>query len=198
MSFDWYTIWESICAFFASEEAPAWVQAGGSVAALFIAIWISRSSIRHAAKAKRKNIYAIAEATHTYACIIRKAIDETEWVTGNNSQIYAVYNKVVIEGIVKALQEVPVHEIGSSKGVLAMLSLINQMEFLGLAVETLLQGPYKHPVLGKSLESLDDTDYRVQRHEVIATGFSVLQQNARGHLNKIDEDYETLKESLGG
>ena len=29
-------------------------------------------------------------------------------------------------------------------------------------------------------------------------GFSVLQQNARGHLNKIDEDYEALKESLRG
>lgn len=195
MSFDWHTIWESICAFFASEGAPAWVQAGGSVAALFIAIWISRSSISHTASAKRKTIFAIVEAAHTHACNIRKAIDVMGFNSGNNIQIYAVYDKTIIEGVVKALQGVPMHELGSSKAVIAMLSLTDQMVFLGSAVETLIQGPYKHPVLGKTLESLDDHE---QRQEIAATGFSVLQQNTRGHLTKIDQDYEALKESLRG
>ena len=197
MSFEWHLLWERTGEILSSEGAPAWIQAIGSVAALFIAIRISRSSINHAASEKRKTIFAIAEAAHTHACNIRKAIDVMGWNSGNNFQIYEVYDKTIIEGVVKALQGVPMHELGSSKAVLAMLSLTDQMVFLGSAVETLLQGPYKHPVLGKALESRDQNDH-AQIQRLAATGFSVLQNNARGHLTKIDQDYEALKESLKG
>ena len=94
MSFDWNLLWEG---------APAWIQAIGSVAAIVYAVRISRSSINHAASAKRKTIFAIAEAAHTHACNIRKAIDVMGWNSGDNSQIYAVYNKTIIDGVVKAL-----------------------------------------------------------------------------------------------
>lgn len=197
MSFEWHLLWERTGEILSSEGAPAWIQAIGSVAALFIAIRISRSSINHAASEKRKTIFAIAEAAHTHACNIRKAIDVMGWNSGNNFQIYEVYDKTIIEGVVKALQGVPMHELGSSKAVLAMLSLTDQMVFLGSAVETLLQGPYKHPVLGKALESRDQNDH-AQLQRLAATGFSVLQNNARRHLTKIDQDYEALKESLRG
>nr|WP_314487488.1 hypothetical protein [uncultured Pseudomonas sp.] len=195
MSFDWHTIWEKTYELLSSQDLPAWIQAIGSVAAIVYAVRISRSSINHAASAKRKTIFAIAEAAHTHACNIRKAIDVMAWNSGNNIQIYSVYDKTIIEGVVKALQGVPMHELGSSKAVIAMLSLTDQMVFLGSAVETLIQGPYKHPVLGKTLESLDDHE---RRQEIAATSFSVLQQNTRGHLTKIDQDYEALKESLRG
>lgn len=193
MSFDWHTIWE----FLSKQDYPAWIQAIGSVAAIVYAVRISRSSINHAASEKRKTIFAIAEAAHTHACNIRKAIDVMAWNSGNNIQIYSVYDKTIIEGVVKALQGVPMHELGSSKAVIAMLSLTDQMVFLGSSVETLLQGPYKHPVLGKALESRDQNDH-AQIQRLAATGFSVLQNNARGHLTKIDQDYEALKESLKG
>ena len=197
MSFDWYTVWEKTYELLSTQDLPAWIQAIGSVAAIAYAVRISRSSINHAASAKRKTIFAIAEAAHTHACNIRKAIDVMGWNSGNNFQIYEVYDKTIIEGVVKALQGVPMHELGSSKAVLAMLSLTDQMVFLGSAVETLLQGPYKHPVLGKALESRDQNDH-AQIQRLAATGFSVLQNNARGHLTKIDQVYEALKESLKG
>ena len=193
MSFDWHTIWEIL----SKQDYPAWIQAIGSVAAIVYAVRISRSSINHAASAKRKTIFAIAEAAHTHACNIRKAIDAMGFNSGNNIQIYAVYDKTIIEGVVKALQGVPMHELGSSKAVIAMLSLTDQMVFLGSAVETLIQGPYKHPVLGKTLEDNYRDDYE-KRQELAASGFSVLQQNVRVHLTKIDQDYEALKESLRG
>ncbi|MNP50519.1 hypothetical protein D3C76_1447890 [compost metagenome] len=117
------------------------------------------------------------------------------WPEADNYQIYKVYHKVVIEGIVKALQGVPMHELGSSKGVLATLSLSDQMVFLGAAIETLLLGPNQHPGIIKALESIDPNDH-TQRQKLCATGFSVLQSNARGHLNQIDKDYESLRDSL--
>jgi len=195
MSFDWHIFWEKACEILSKDGAPAWIQAIGSILALVIVILVSKTPVNHAASVKRKTIFAIAEAAHTHACNIRNAIDAMEWLTGNNSQIYTVYNKVVIEGVVKALQGVPMHELGSSKGVLAMLSLTDQMVFLGTAVEILLQGPHKHPGIAKTLDSIDQDD-RAQRQKVCATGFSILQANARVHLNQIDKDYESLKESL--
>ncbi len=193
MSFDWHTIWE----FLSKQDYPAWIQAIGSVAAIVYAVRISRSSINHAASEKRKTIFAIAEAAHTHACNIRKAIDVMAWNSGNNIQIYSVYDKTIIEGVVKALQGVPMHELGSSKAVIAMLSLTDQMVFLGSSVEILLQGPERHPELGKTLENSYRDDYE-KRQELAASGYSVLQYNVRVHLNKIDQDYEALKESLRG
>lgn len=197
MSFDWHQIWEKTYELLSTQDLPAWIQAIGSVAAIVYAVRISRSSINHAASAKRKTIFAIAEAAHTHACNIRKAIDVMAWNSGNNIQIYSVYDKTIIEGVVKALQGVPMHELGSSKAVIAMLSLTDQMVFLGSSVETLLKGPYRHPEMGKTLEESYRDDYK-QRQELAASCFSILQNNTRGHLTKIDQDYEALKESLRG
>lgn len=195
MSFDWHVFGERTFEILSKEGAPAWIQAIGSILALLLAIFVSKIPVNHAASVKRKTIFAIAEATHTHACNIRNGIDAMGWPTGNNYLIYTVYNKVVIEGIVKALQGVPMHELGSSKGVLAMLSLINQMVFLGSAVETLLNGPFNHPEIAKTLNSIDQKDH-AERLKLGAMGFSILQANARSHLNQIDKDYESLKESL--
>lgn len=195
MSFDWHIFWENAYELLSKDGAPAWIQAIGSILALVVVILVSKTPVNHAASVKRKTIFAIAEAAHTHASNIREAIDVMEWPTGNNYQIYKVYNKVVIEGVVKALQGVPMHELGSSRGVVAMLSLTDQMVFLGTAVETLLQGPHNHPGIVEALGSIDPND-RAQREKICATAFSVLQTNARGHLNQIDKDYESLKESL--
>lgn len=195
MDFDWHAIGKWIYEMFSKEGTPAWVQAIGSILALVVAIIVSKSPVNHAAAVKRKTIFAIAEAAHAHARNIREAIGMMTWPTGDNSQIYKVYDKVVIEGIVKALQGVPMHELGSSKGVLAILSLTDQMVFLGTAVEALLLGPNQHPVIALALDSIEPNDH-TQRRKVCATGFSVLQGNVRGHLQKIDEDYESLRESL--
>jgi hypothetical protein len=195
MSIDWHMIWEKTYEILSKDAAPAWIQAIGSIFALLIVILASKMTVNHTATLKRQTIFAIAEAAHTHACNIRNAIDMMEWPTGNNIQIYTVYNKVVIEGVVRALQGVPLHELGSSKGVLAMLSLTDQMVFLGTAVEALIEGPYKAPEIAKILESIDKRDYS-QRQQICSTTFSVLQNNVRLHLNRIDKDYKTLKGSL--
>ena len=68
-----------------------------------IAIRASKVQVKHAASEKRKTIFAIAEAAHTHAYNIRNAIDVMDWQTGNTYQIYKVYHRVVIEGVVKVL-----------------------------------------------------------------------------------------------
>lgn len=69
-----------------------------------------------------------------------------------------------------------------------MLSLTDQMVFLGSAVKTLLKGQYRHPEMGKTIEDNYRDDYE-KRQELAASCFSILQDNTRGHLTKIDQVY---------
>lgn len=195
MSFECASFLESTCEILSIEWLPAWIQAVGSIFALGVAIYISRSAAKHAELSRRKAILAIAEAAHTHACQIRNAMDMMGLATGNNTQIYKVYHKVVIEGVVKALQGIPMHEVGSSNGVLAILSLSNQMVFLGDSIETLIDGPYKIPSVVNALESIDKGDH-ARRQEYCARIYENLQNNVRGHLDLIDENFESLKKSI--
>lgn len=196
MSFDWHAIGKWFYEIFSSDGAPAWVQAVGALLALWIAIKVSRTAVDHAADVKRQTIFAIAEAANVYAHTIREPLDKLVWLSNDgNYPLFQVYHPSVIEGIVRALQGAPMHELGSSKGVLAMLSLTGQMVFLGTAIEALLRGPSQHPEIAKTLASLGPDDQQM-RLQVCATGFSVLRSNVRVHLDQIDKDYEALKTSL--
>lgn len=196
MVFDWNTFWGWLCEVFSKDGAPAWVQAAGSLLALWIAIKVSKTPIDHAAAVKRKTIFAIAEAAHAHARNIRKALDQMIWLAPDgNYHIHRVYHPSVIDGVVKALQGIPMHELGSGKDVLAMLSLTGQLVFLRAAVDALLAGPAQHPEIAKVLASLSPDDHEM-RLKLCATGFTALQGNVRTHLNQIDGDFEILKEGL--
>lgn len=195
MNLEWHATGEWIYDFLSSEGAPAWIQAIGSLLALGIAIRVSKTAINHAASVKRKTIFAIAEAAHSHACNLRKAIDGMSWPETNFIPLYEVYHKSVIESTVKALQGIPMHELGSSKAVLAMLSLTDQMAFLGTAVEVILLGPHQHSGVIKALSSIDPNEH-ARRQAICSMAFLALQGNARGHLDRIDKDYESLKLTL--
>jgi len=150
--------------------------------------------MKHAARERRASVFAITEAAHSRVQGIRNAVDNLDWKTGGNIELYRVYHKSIIDGIVRALQGVPMHELGNSKVVLSLLSLTDQLIFLGLAVEELLNGPYKHPEMSKTLESIDQGDYK-QRQKLCETGYSVLKHNVIIHIDQIEIEYKTIRES---
>ena len=195
MPVDWDAIWCFVINLLSSESTPAWVQALGSLLALGIAIYASTLPLKHAAKEKRKTTFAIVEATHTRAQSIRKAVEEMDWETGGTAGIYEVYHKSVIDGLVRALPGVPVHELGTSNAVIALLTLTDQLVFLGSAMEQLLLGPHNIPALSKAYDSIDQHDY-AQRLEITKMAYSVLKGNAIRHLAQIDRNFESLKASL--
>ncbi len=195
MPVEWIAVWNDVVCIFSSPNTPAWVQAIGSLVGLGIAIFVSTLPLKHAAKQKRATFFAIVEAAHTRAQSIRKAVDEMDWETGGTAGIYNVYHKSVIDGLVRALQGIPTHELGTSDAVLALLALTDQIVFLGDAVDKLLLGPHNDPELAKAYDSIDPVDYK-QRREITRIAYSVRQQNIRGHLKQIDLHYEVLKTSL--
>ncbi|WP_248767621.1 hypothetical protein [Pseudomonas sp. MWU12-2345] len=191
-----YVLFDRFGGYLSKAEAPAWVQAIGALFALVVAILVPRFQVKKALSEKRKAILAVAEAAYAHACNIRKVIAETDFSEGHvDPRIYDVYHKVIIDGIVKALQGVPMHELGSTNGVLAMLSLTDQMVFLGTAVEAILSGPTQHPELAKTLEAIEPAERKMYREQHTRC-FEVLAQNVRTHLNRIYKDYELLVKSV--
>lgn len=195
MPVDWDTLWCVVINLLSNESTPAWVQAIGSLLGLAIAIYVSKSPIRHAAKARRETIFAIAEAAHSRIEDIREAVATMDWKKSNQYVIFKVYRKPVIDGIVRALQGVPMHELGTSKGVLALLSFTNQLVFLESALEDLLAGPYKNPDFSQLMDSIEANNYKERQNHVEAA-YVGLKINVTNLLDQIDKDYEALEASI--
>lgn len=187
-------LWDSVWRFISSDSLPAWLQAGGSLLALYVAFRVSRSSIEHASLLKQKTIFSIAEAAYEYGGKIRIAIDAINDEPGSNIRLYEVYHKDVTSGVVRALQGIPVHELASGQQVLAVLGLADQLVFLGNAAEKLLFSPSLLPGVSETLESLRGD--RKQQREHLSNITSSLKANALGHLDVLDKHYQVLKSSL--
>lgn len=195
MEIDWRWILEQIVEILSSPHTPSWVQAIGSLIGLWVAYKLARLPITHAAKTRRETIFAIAEAAHFHALNIRKAMEKSSWLKGGNFEVYRVYDKSLIVGIVGALQSVPMYEIGKSRAIVDLLSLTNQFVFLGNEIEEFLAGPYKNEVLAKSLGDIDPNDYE-QRGKLAEAGYSALKSNVINRLKIIDANFASLKKSL--
>jgi len=186
----------SILDLFASDAAPAWVQAIGSILAVIIAMLAPRISAKHAGLIKQKNILSVVTASHSYACDIRSAIDSIDGVHGSNLGLYDVYHKDVLAGVIRALESIPVGELASAEETLAVLGLTSQMVFLGAAVEKMLFAPSQLPDVQEVLKGLEED--RAARRELLDSVPLVLKANAKRHLNLIDKHYAVLKKTLGG
>ena len=194
MPFDWRESIDSIWSVVSSNGAPAWVQAVGSIIALIVAIRVSRLSVEHAGLLKQKTIFSIAEAVHEYAKELRAAIEATKSDPGSNIGLYCVYHRDVTAGLVRALQGVPVHELASGQQVRAILGLANQLVFLGNATDKLLEPPISQPETLKALEGAGG-NYE-QRSMLLGVALNVQKRNALNHLDKIEEHYQSLKNTL--
>jgi hypothetical protein len=106
--------------------------------------------------------------------------------------LYTVYDKSIIDGVVRALTDMPVYEIGSRDGVIALLSLRDQFVFLGIAMEAFIAGPANHPEMKKALDSLMESTKGTQRKRLLEHGNEILANNARKHLNEIHNKHDAL------
>jgi hypothetical protein len=188
-----------------SPTAAAWLQAIASVAAIVAAFlvgkWQANTALtavteahRLEERSRRRSILAIAEAGAEHARIIDSALLSTDNRLQASVALVDVYDKSIVDGMVRALTDVPVHEVGSRDAVIALLALRDQFVFLGIAMEKYLAGASRDPELQKAIEACDPG---TARRNFIASAEQVLAKNARRRLATIAELYASLKESMG-
>jgi len=185
------------------QAIAAWVQAGGSMLAIYGAYQVGAkqshaaiAAVMEAQRVETKNRkigqFAVVQAAFTHAQQIGAALDNDD----DNLSLYGVYNKIVTRRISKALARIPTHEVGSEVGVRALLSMADQFLLLEQALEVYLAGPWKHPQMQLGLEQYQAPAFHKEREELVTTGTRVLAGNARRHLRRISEDYDSVKDAM--
>jgi len=194
MHVDWHLFMDWLGRLISSDGAPAWVQAIGSLVALFIAIRVSRLSVEHASDLKQKSMFSVVDASHQFACSIRSAVESIGAEPGSNAELYSIYHKDVMVGMIKALQALLVHEFSSGQQVVSVLGITNQLVFLSVVVEKLLYDPSLLAEYKKSFSDLDGD--RKGRRELRVTITDILKGNALRHLAEIDKHYKKLEDTI--
>ncbi len=173
-----------------SSEVASWIQAFGSVMAIFAAIWISDRQEAITLNSKRKSILAIVEAAYQRAELYRAMIFDSDFKNQiPNSKLYGVYDKTIISGITRALSGIPLYEVGSPEGVMALILLHDQFYFLGNEIDAFMVGIYNHSDFSEELNKLTGLENKDLRSNLAQTMFDVLANNVKVHLDKIKELY---------
>jgi hypothetical protein len=171
-----------------SAHWAGWVSAAIGVFSVGLSVVWLRPGI--SLKARQKGVLAIAEAGLRRA----KQIGDTFAPTGSldiSDVVYAVHHRTIIEGIAEALTNVSVHDIGSRDGVVALLSLRDQFQFLGKSIE-IFGTPTQDAGMLKRLVALDETE----RRQYLTDRQPILSKNVGDRLATIQRDYDALARAL--
>jgi hypothetical protein len=172
----------------AHQGLASWAQAVFSVVAIAGAYWIgerqaaatfinARKLDDQAEERKRSAILAICEAGRRRAEQIAEILNE-EYA---HDALHMRYDKSIIDSVVGALSAVPVHELRSAEGAIAMLDLRDRLNFLKLCLERFKEGP---------------TEFE-KRNEMTDSGrLGVLRSNVRMFVGKINEHYEVVETAI--
>jgi hypothetical protein len=173
-----------------SSDWAARVQAFGAIgaaAAVLCVVWLRPGA---ALKARQKNLLAIAEAGLVRAKQTGEVVARPDPLNISDV-LYIVYHQTIIDGIVKALTNLPAQEIGSRDAVMALLSLRDQFRILGTSIE-IFETPINDPVAVKRLLELDEAE----RRQYLTGRQPILAKNVRDRLAIIQRDYEALARAL--
>lgn len=182
-----------------SDAVAAWVQAFGSIAAIVGAVWIGNRQVQaalsteaRASAGRRKSILAIAEAAYEHSERFRRLLAQSD----PRASLSLNYHESIINGVAEALGSVPFHEVGSRDGVMALLSLRDQLLFLKKSIETFLAGPWRHPDLGPQLEQHKLAGDNAIVRDLLESTNKILARNVVTHLDVIRENYLSLAEAV--
>ncbi|KVQ12441.1 hypothetical protein [Burkholderia ubonensis] len=185
-----------------------WVQAVGSIAAIAGAVWIGErqakkareaamAQVAEAALVKRKSAIAIVDAAYARAEIIRETMSLQD-IDSVRVALYSTYDRSILDGLVRALQSIPMHEVGSSQAVAELLLFTDQFTFLARAIQIFLDGPTRDPDIGPEIEKYlkGDRDDRRAGAELRANVIEVYRGNTIRHLDAIGRHHAEFSLAL--
>lgn len=177
-----------------------WVQAVGSIVAIAGAVWATerQSKVtldavveqhRLAAREKRCSAMAIVEASLARAKLIHETINSPSSYGAIRGNLYRTYDKSIVDGLVTAMNGIPVHELGSSKAVAELLLFRDQFVFLATSIQKFIAGPTRPQDTTKLMMQLlsESIDGQGLRKKTAVTPDSILKGNVVTHLTAIQK-----------
>lgn len=184
----------------ASQTLAAWIQAFGSIAAIGIAYLVgakqSRAAIeavaemqRSALEDRRRGHFAVVDAAYKKAVELWAAMQSES----PRAQLPFIYVPVVTQRLATALDRIPAHEVGTAKGVEAILSLVTQFGLLEVALERYLAGPFNDAETQRHLAQYPSPHDNRTRDQILDGSDKAFAANVRTHLKTIAKDYNVVR-----
>jgi len=185
------------------QSLALWVQAIGSMAAILTSFWIFRrqskqtiDAIDHAKKQEKREklgcILATASAANDFAKITGEAIEKDPGIG-----LRFTFQDAIIEGLVDALNAIQIHELGTSSGAMALISLRNEAVLLQQYVQIYIDGPNKLPGFPEMIESCKSDPGFLQRvPELRREQTKLLIKNVQDRVENISKHYGEFKNSI--
>ncbi|WP_338678943.1 hypothetical protein OPV09_17590 [Janthinobacterium sp. TB1-E2] len=173
----------------ASADAASWVQAIGTVVALFATYFFGERQAQHALRtattiqdrehARKKSAFlAICLVARDNADCIGRVFSEKPY---DPFRRFVEYQESATNDIVKALRAIPVHDVGSASATTALLNLTQDLSMLIIWIEA----------FDRDFESVRNN---VQHAEL---RLQLTQDEIGRRVEEISQHYATLKVELG-
>ena len=175
------------------ELMASWVQAVGSVATIIGGVWGIRYQLERSERKRLESILAVAEA----------AIDRVELVGRLMStpdpriSLIRDFHQSMLDGVLTAFAGVPVHEVQSGKGVIALMALRDQLVFLGRAIALCIDGPDSNLSFQRTLQSTLESEGADAWQEMRVRFEGILRENVLTHVEASRVQYAALTASVG-
>lgn len=172
-------------------DAAAWVQAVGSILAIVAAGAAVQYQLNRADQNRRRAVFAVADAA-------KFRVDEIAGLVSRDDPRDALlcnFHHSILDRLISAFDASPVHEIQRGDGIVAFLAIRDQLAFLKNAVQALIDGPEKHPDLGKSLDEYSDLFDQDEVSKYRARCVDVLRKNVMTHIASIEDHHRVLLQS---
>jgi hypothetical protein len=172
----------------------AWAQGVGTVLAVVVALWTFLTGEQRKSEARKKSVIAIADTIGDYCKNLRDLLDTEEPRLG----LASICDKSILIEFARALENFPVHELGSSEAVSAFLMLHRSLPFLEDRIEKYLHMPEKNPDrdFEKEYQGLPAEERNRREHEAIRSWEQVNRRNIRTMIDATERYFSALKTAL--
>lgn len=171
----------------------AWVQAVGSIAAIVGAVWGIRYQMERSERKRLESILAVAEAAIERVDLVGRLMSEPD----PRISLVREFDQSMLDGVLSAFAGVPVHEVQSGKGVIALMALRDQLGFLGRAIAVCIDGPDSNPPFERILQKTLVSEGPDAWQELRVRFDGILKENVMTHVKVSREQYAALIKSVG-
>lgn len=177
------------------QAIAALVQALGAIAALYVAIRISRDDRVEAVKGKRMAIVAVAQSASEFVSDVTKLVEASKTDGEVSLPLYNVFSPSIVEGYLQAIRGIPLHEVGSGEGVRAIIMFAFHLELFGKQVAVYMGGVHNAPQF--SAEVIEGLSVE-ERRAIYGLRFQLLCKNVLQQSQLVGEYHEILVGQMRG
>lgn len=177
----------------AHQELSGWMQAVGAVVAIAVTIFISWRERRLASAEKKLAILAISQSLYKYIGEVNALVSATKTSCETSIELYDKYHPEIMSGFASAVQNIPLHEVGSDEAVRSIVTMVVHIRLFGQSVSTYQGGPNSAP----QFKPLDEsTCSKEEIRETYTTRFKLLCRSVDQQYKAIEKHHRVIETEL--